>query len=231
MSTIAAATRIANETDQPSIRWMISASANRFTPEIRTVATANVPALKACAALAEPEAQILRHRANLGAVVERHHHQPQEHHRRHGAQPVVVHGGHAVLGTVGGLAEDLQRPEVGGDERQTGDPGGERAAGEEEVEVGLDREPRDEADSEHHDEVDRQDDVIDRARVKSQHRSLSSGSNGAPGTGLLHRGSRSSVRRRRARSRRATRSRSGSCPRRRGSSGAPDPARLRSGCR
>ena len=29
---------------------MISASANRFTPEISTVATANVPALNACAA-------------------------------------------------------------------------------------------------------------------------------------------------------------------------------------
>ena len=29
---------------------MISASANRLTPEISTVATANVPALKACAA-------------------------------------------------------------------------------------------------------------------------------------------------------------------------------------
>ena len=36
--------------DQPSIRWMISASANRLTPEIRTVATAKVAALKTCVA-------------------------------------------------------------------------------------------------------------------------------------------------------------------------------------
>ena len=50
MSTSAAATRIASVIDQPSIRWMISASANRLTPEISTVATANVPALKACVA-------------------------------------------------------------------------------------------------------------------------------------------------------------------------------------
>src|SRR5436305_1166433 len=49
-STKAAATRIAIVTDHPSIRWMIRASANRFTPEIRTVAIANVAALKACAA-------------------------------------------------------------------------------------------------------------------------------------------------------------------------------------
>ena len=36
--------------DHPSIRWMISASANRLTPEISTVATANVAALNACVA-------------------------------------------------------------------------------------------------------------------------------------------------------------------------------------
>ena len=47
MSTRAAAIRIARAIDQPSIRWMISASANRLTPEISTVASANVAALKA----------------------------------------------------------------------------------------------------------------------------------------------------------------------------------------
>ncbi len=42
-----AAIRIAVVIDQPSIRWVISASANRLTPEMSTVATANVAALKA----------------------------------------------------------------------------------------------------------------------------------------------------------------------------------------
>ncbi len=34
--------------DQPSIRWMIRARAYRLTPEMSTVAIANVTALKAC---------------------------------------------------------------------------------------------------------------------------------------------------------------------------------------
>ena len=36
--------------ETPSIRLMISASANRLTPEMRTVAIAKVAALKACVA-------------------------------------------------------------------------------------------------------------------------------------------------------------------------------------
>jgi hypothetical protein len=35
-----------------------------------------------------------------------------------------VHGRDAVLRPVGGHAEDLEGAQVGGDERQTGDPGG-----------------------------------------------------------------------------------------------------------
>ena len=115
--------------------------------------------------LAEPQSQVLRYRADLGAVVERHHHEAEEDHRRHRPDPVVVDGGDAVLGAVGGLAEDLECTEVGGDEREARDPGRERPAGEEEVDVGLDEQARDEADAEHDDEVDPEDHIIDRARV------------------------------------------------------------------
>ena len=96
--------------------------------------------------LVEAQAQVLGHRADLGPVVEGHHHDAQEDHRRDGADPVEVDGGHAVLGAVGRHAEDLQRAEIGGDEGQAGDPGGQRPPGEEEVDVGLDRHPGDHAD-------------------------------------------------------------------------------------
>ena len=119
--------------------------------------------------IAETEPQVLGHRADLGPVVERHQHQPEEHHRGHRADPVVVNGRDAVLGAVGGLAEDLERAQVRGDERQARDPCRQRAPGQEEVEIGLDRQPGDEPDAEHHREVDRDDHVIDRAGMQSQH--------------------------------------------------------------
>lgn len=72
---------------------------------------------------AEAVQQELGHRADLGAVVERHHHQAEEDHRRDGADPVPVDGVGAVLRTVGGHTEDFGGAEVGGDERETGDPG------------------------------------------------------------------------------------------------------------
>ena len=51
VSTMPAATTIATLIDQPSIRDSTSPSANKFTPLIRTVATANESALKRCASL------------------------------------------------------------------------------------------------------------------------------------------------------------------------------------
>ncbi len=109
----------------------------------------------------EPLEQELGDRPDLGAVVERHHHQAQEDHRRDGADPVPVHDGDAVLRAGGGHAEDLGGAQVGGDEGQAGDPGGQRAAGEEEVETGLDARPRGEADAQDDGEVDRQDCVVE----------------------------------------------------------------------
>ncbi len=51
MSTTNAATTIESASDQPSIVFMTSASANRFTPAISTDANANVIALKRCVGL------------------------------------------------------------------------------------------------------------------------------------------------------------------------------------
>jgi hypothetical protein len=65
----------------------------------------------------------------------------------------TVHGRHAVLRAVGGLAEDLQRPEVGGDEGPARDPRRQPAAREEEVDVGLHRQTGDRADAQNDQEV------------------------------------------------------------------------------
>ena len=116
----------------------------------------------------EAQAQVVGHAADLGAVVEGHHHDAQEDHRRDRADPVEVHGRDAVLGTVGGHAEDLERAEVGGDEGQARDPCGQGPAGQEEVDVGLDGQTRDRADPEHHQEVDAEDGVIEGADVEAQ---------------------------------------------------------------
>ena len=58
------------------------------------------------------------------------------------------------------------RAEVGGDEREAGDPRRQRAAGQEEVEARLDRAPRREPDAEDDDEVDREDRVVDPIRIQ-----------------------------------------------------------------
>ena len=116
--------------------------------------------------LVEAQAQVLRHRPHLRAVVEGHHHDAQEDHRGHGADPVVVDRVDAELGAVGGHAEDLERAQVRGDEREAGDPRGQRAAREEVVEARLDVALRREPDAEDGDEVDRQDQVVDEIRIQ-----------------------------------------------------------------
>ena len=86
-------------------------------------------------ALAEPAEHELRDRAHLRAVVERHHHDAEEEHRRDRADPEVVHGREPELRAVGRHAHDLDRAEVGGDEREAGDPRRQRPAGQEEVQA------------------------------------------------------------------------------------------------
>jgi hypothetical protein len=118
--------------------------------------------------LVEAQAQVLGHAADLRAVVERHHHDPEEDHRWDRADPVVVHRVDAELRAVGRHAEDLERAEVGGDEGQARDPGGQRAAREEVVEARLDVAAGDEPDPEHGDEVDRQDRVVHEVHIEPQ---------------------------------------------------------------
>lgn len=58
----------------------------------------------------EPAAQVFRNAAYARTVVERHHYQSQKDHGGHGADPVEVDRGPAILSAVGGHTEDLDRP-------------------------------------------------------------------------------------------------------------------------
>ena len=89
--------------------------------------------VEAARLLVEPQLEVLGHRARPRAVVERHHEDADEDHRRDRADPVEVAGRDAVLGARGGHADHFLRAEVGREEREAGDPRGNRAAREEEV--------------------------------------------------------------------------------------------------
>ena len=115
-----------------------------------------------------PAPQILGDAADPGAVVERHHHDAEEDHGRHRADPVVVHDADAVLGSAGRHAEDLDRAQIGRDERNPGDPGRERPAGQEEVRRGLDQTAEREPDPDDEDEVDDQQHEVQRCQRQAQ---------------------------------------------------------------
>ena len=114
---------------------------------------------------AEPAPHELGHRTDARAVVEGHHHDAEEEHRRDGADPEVVDRRHPDLGTVGRHAHDLDRAEVGRDERQPGDPGRQRPAGQEEVDRVGDLAPGQQPDPEDDGEVEEDDQVVDRTCV------------------------------------------------------------------
>ena len=111
--------------------------------------------------LVEAHAEVLGHAAGLGAVVEGHHEDADEDHGGDGADPVEVAGDDAVLGAGGGHADDLLRAEVGGDEGEAADPGGDGAAGEEEVVRGAHVALEGEADAKDKGEVDQHDEPVD----------------------------------------------------------------------
>ena len=60
-------------------------------------------------------------------------------------------------------------PEVGGEKSQAGDPGWNRAAGEEEIQAGLHVTFEGPADAQHKREIDDHDQVIDRTELDGVH--------------------------------------------------------------
>ena len=112
---------------------MSSAIAYMEMPEEKTVMMAKEKALTARVFSSKRMRRYSGTRAGLGAVVERHHEDADEDHGGDGADPVEVAGDDAVLGAGGAHADDFLRAEVGGDEGEAADPGGDGAPGEEEV--------------------------------------------------------------------------------------------------
>ena len=124
----AGADRTGRSDNSSPASWLSSlASAFMEMPEANTVMTAKAMAFKPMHRFVKPHLQIFRHRARLGAVIKRHHEHGEKDHRRNGADPVKVRGGDAVFGAAGGHADQFQRAEIGGDERQAGHPRRNRA--------------------------------------------------------------------------------------------------------
>jgi len=71
----------------------------------------------------------------------------------------------AVLGPVRALAEQLGGAEVGRHEGDAGDPGGEAAPGEQEVDAGGHAAPRDQPYPQDEGEVEADQDVVDEVRI------------------------------------------------------------------
>src|SRR6266511_46488 len=69
--------------------------------------------------------QVLGDAPDPGTVVERHHDHTEEYHGGYRADPVVVHDAYAVLGAACRHPENLDRAEIGGDEGNAGNPGGQ----------------------------------------------------------------------------------------------------------
>jgi hypothetical protein len=109
--------------------------------------------------------QVTGYRVRLRDVVEGHHDDAEEQHGRDGSDPIPVGREDAVLVGRTGPAEQLERTEVGGNEAQTRDPCGHLAAGQEELFAGVGGPLHVEADERDDEEVEDQDEDVDRRKV------------------------------------------------------------------
>ena len=107
------------------------------------------------AAAVETEFQIAGNGMGPANIVERHHHHGEKDDRRDGIVPVGVGRQEAVLVGLGRPAHRFQSAEVGRDEAQARHPGGDFAAGHEEVVARAGELLQIEADSQHDREIDR----------------------------------------------------------------------------
>src|SRR5215471_11037198 len=141
------------ETRMAPLKFHPSSSCRSFpiayidTPEEKTVMTAKL--------------EILRYGTGAGAVIKRHHEDAHKNHGRDGPNPVEVRGHDSVFCSAGAHTDDFLRPEVGGKERQPGNPGGNRPAGKEEIRAGFHVLLEDVANAQHEREINQNDGVVD----------------------------------------------------------------------
>ena len=108
--------------------------------------------------------EIARHRMRFTDVVKRHHHQAEKDHCRDGADPIPVRRHDAVFVGVARPAEQLQRAEIGGNKGQPGDPCRHFAARQEKFLARIREMLQVKSDAENKGEVNRDDEIIDRAK-------------------------------------------------------------------
>ena len=125
--------------------------------------------IEAAHALVKAHLEIFRHRARLGAVIKRHHEHGQKHHRRNGADPIKMRGGNAVFRAAGRHADQFQRAEVGGHERQAGHPRRNRTPRQEEIRRRFHVASQREADADDKHRVGKQDGVINPGQMNWLH--------------------------------------------------------------
>ena len=134
--------------------------ANMLAPLTRTVSNAKEMPASDAARLSYRRLKVAGHGMRLANIVEGHHHDGQEEDRRDGPDQVGMRPQHAVLIGHGRPAHRLQRTEVGRDEAQAGDPGRHFSSGHEEVLAGAGKLLQVNADSQHDDEIDGDDAVV-----------------------------------------------------------------------
>ncbi len=110
----------------------------------------------------EAQAQKLRHRARLRAVIKRHHEDAHKDHGRNRADAVEVRSLQAILGARSAHADHFLRAEVGADKGQSANPRRQRAPRLEEVLAGLHVALEGKADAQHKHEIQQHDQPIDR---------------------------------------------------------------------
>jgi hypothetical protein len=121
--------------------------------------------VEAARLLVESQLQVFGDASRVRAVIERHHEHADERHRRNRAHPVEVAGEDAVFRAACRHADHFLRAEIGRQKRESRDPRGHRAAGQEELRAPHHLPPEQKADGEHERAVDGDQQDVDRSEV------------------------------------------------------------------
>ena len=104
--------------------------------------------------------QIAGNRVGFGETVEGHHYQPEEDHGREGSDPIEVRGENAVLISGCGPTDQFNGAQVGGEKTEARDPSGHLAGSHEEIVRGVCVAPEIDADTQHHHEINADDEQV-----------------------------------------------------------------------
>ena len=153
---------------QPRTSWNSNPSAYIEIPDENTVITAKVTAFSARVFSSKRSFRYSGHAAGAASVIERHHEDAHEQHGRHRADPIEMRGHDAVFRAGRAHSDHFLRAQVGGDERQAGDPDRNGAAGSQKIFAGGDLALDQPADAQYEGEIERQDEIVDRGQRQAE---------------------------------------------------------------